>query len=88
MSDHTRPSLRDPDQLGRENNANLWKLRNGWSEVFRISVRYPHSWRAVRIGEPETMLEADSAAELREKMIQDHESRPLPRRPSLRAEDD
>ena len=82
MSDHTRPSLRNTDQLGRENNANLWKLRNGWGEVYEISVDFPHSWRAVRIGEPETMLEADSAAELRDAMIADHESRPLPRRPS------
>lgn len=87
MSDHTRPSLRNTDQLGRENNANLWKLRNGWSEVFRISIQYPHSWRAERIGEPETVLTADSAGELREAMIADHESRPLPRRPSLRSDD-
>jgi hypothetical protein len=83
MPEHTRTSRADPDQLGRENNANLWKLRNGWGEVFEISVVFPDKWRAVRIGEPGTVLEAGSAAELRVKMIADHESRPLPRRPLL-----
>ena len=82
MPNDSRPAVRDPDQLGRENNANLWKLRNGWGEVYEISVVFPDSWRAVRIGEPETVLDADSAAELREAMIADHEARPLPRRPS------
>jgi hypothetical protein len=87
MPEHTRASQADPDQLGRENNANLWKLRNGWGEVFEISVVFPDKWRAVRIGEPDTVLEASSAAGLREAMIADHEARPLPRRPLLRAAD-
>jgi hypothetical protein len=82
MGNNTRPSLSDREQLGRENNANLWKLRYHYGECYHVSVDFPHSWRAVRIGEESTVLEADSAAELREKMIADHESRPLPRRPS------
>ena len=86
-NDSGRPSLRDSETLGLQNNANLWKLRNGWSEVYRVTVEFPRSWRAERIGEPETVLTADSAAELREAMITDHESRPLPRRPSLRGGD-
>lgn len=87
MGNDTRPSLRDRERLGLENNANLWKLRNGWDSVYIVSCTYPHSWRAVRIGEERTVLEADSAGELREKMIADHSARPLPRRPSLRADD-
>jgi hypothetical protein len=87
MSNDRRLSAQDADQLGRENNDALWKLRNGWSEVFEISVVFPDKWRAVRIGEPGTVLEAESAADLRAKMIADHEARPLPRRPSLRAGD-
>lgn len=81
MSEHTRPSLRDSDQLGRENNALLWKLRYDYGEVYRVSITFPHDWRAERIGEEETVLEATSAAELRELMRADHEARPLPRRP-------
>jgi hypothetical protein len=87
VSNDSRPSLRDTESLGRENNAALWKLRYHFGEVYEISVVFPHSWKAVRIGEPQTVLEASSDAELREKMIADHEARPLPRRPSLRADD-
>jgi hypothetical protein len=87
MPEHTRTSRADPDQVGRENNAALWKLRNGWGEVYEISVVFPDKWRAVRIGEPDTVLEASSAADMREAMIADDEARPLPRRPLLRAAD-
>lgn len=88
MSNDSRPRLRDTGSLGLENNAALWKLRYHYGECYTLTVEFPNAWQAVRIGEPRTVLEADSAAELREKMIADHESRPLPRRPSLRASDD
>jgi hypothetical protein len=90
VSNNSRPTLRnqDEDQLGRENASNLWKLRNGWGEVYTITVTFPNDWTAARIGEPQTVLKATSAAHLREDMIADHQARPLPRRPSLRVGDD
>jgi hypothetical protein len=87
MPKNTPASPHDTDLLGRENNAALWKLRYHYGECYTITCDYPHSWRAERIGEPETVLTADSDTELRGMMIADHEARPLPRRPSLRADD-
>jgi hypothetical protein len=90
MSNHSRPLPRDTDQLGRENNAALLKLRDaGWDDLYHLTIDFPHAWQAVRIGEPQTVLKADSAADLRVKMRRDHESRPLTgRRPSLRGDGD
>jgi hypothetical protein len=79
---NTPASPHDTDLLGRENHANLMRLRAGWEEVYTLSVTWPDNWKAVRIGEPQTVLEASTAAELREAMMADHLARPLPRRPS------
>jgi hypothetical protein len=88
MSQNSRPTLRDRELLGRENNANLLRLRHHFGDCYTLSCTFPRSWRAERIGEPQTVLTAESAAELREKMIADHERRPLPRRPSLSGDGD
>jgi len=79
---HLSPA--DADRLGRENNAALLRLQLGWDHVYDITVTWPGQWRAVRIGEETTVLEADSAPGLREMMIRDHERRPLPHRPAGR----
>ena len=88
MTEHKRLSRADRDALGRQNHADLMRLREGWDQVYLISVTFPDNWQAIRIGEPETVLTAASSAELREKMREDHERRPLPRRPSVSADAD
>jgi hypothetical protein len=93
QSARTEAERYDAELLGQRNNTELWRLRCHWGSggegPYRISVTFPHSWRAERLdASPEDIargtgvLEASSATELREAMMADHLARPLPRRPS------
>src|ERR1700683_1375094 len=53
MTEHKRLSRADRDALGRQNHADLMRLREGWDQVYLISVTFPDNWQAIRIGEPE-----------------------------------
>lgn len=96
QSARTTAERYDAELLGQRNNTELWRLRCQWGDddgddtpgPYRISVTFPHGWRAVHVdASPDdiakgmSVLEASSAAELREKMIADHESRPQSRCP-------
>ena len=79
----TRNARYDADLLGQRNNEELWQLRWHWGDSddgpYRISVTFPHGWRAERAdASPEDIakgigvLEAKSSSELREAMMADH----------------
>lgn len=88
MSNDSRPGLRDSELLGQQNHANLMRLRHHWDSAYDIHVRFPDHWSAARLDSTGTPLAARSAAELRQLIIDDYSARPVPRRPSLRGEDD
>jgi hypothetical protein len=69
----------DAALLGQRNHAELMKLRYHWGDgAYRIEVEFPHSWTATRLDD-EKVLAADSAADLREKIVEDYSARPVPR---------
>lgn len=83
----TRNARYDAELLGQRNNEELWQLRWHWGDSddgpYRISVTFPHGWRAERrdaspedIAKGIGVLEAESSSELREAMMADHIARP------------
>lgn len=81
MAHDRRLSPAAADALGRENHAELRKLRYHWGDgAYRVDVEFPHDWSAVRCDDGET-LTADSAAELRALIVADYSRKPVPRQP-------